>query len=609
ATRQRSSSASSSSLRMAPSDGSAVTDGSGSPSRQQTQRSTKQSPKGCGAALMRMPFLKKKSANHYLSLPVGGMAMDSSSGGEACMLSEELSVTEFAKLAGITILPEDDPEIYPTNPDICHSQDNMVSTRSDGNSSIGGGANLERSMIGKNVPGKAGPLTGSETGTFNSNRNLTLGSNTSESSSRRTNIWDAQFWTVPVVNESMNIPNNNSQRSLFSPSSTSLPLLTEVRSTGQGNSNYIYGSSSAPHSPFTAQSLFRQGSDQVNCQVRRSSFNAEAMSVPSHNVPLVVYPVLNSESMPQLDRDLGKSTGTQIDMGSVAGSNILAGNATNHLCTPTPSTPPSPSRGALTKTPKPNPRSRVQHEGAQPSRGLGRRRSFSSLTAIAIELESDQEQDSGSYGESSSYSDSSTRESSMAEKGECSRLESVNGSRAGSFSVTTFADFTSAKPKASIGACPAVAEEPVIPAAEAETTIATPPSSGLHPNQQDQCRSGDYTILFTGSSDVPPEATIPVQRIQSAISPTSPPTSLGSPRMRPGHRLSLGSYSGLLIGSTSISRTRSPSPSPLSKQVPINEEPDGHDDLAPEKRKECGQQGPARPAPVESFSIHSCAQH
>ncbi|KAG0029376.1 hypothetical protein BGZ81_003858 [Podila clonocystis] len=53
--------------------------------------------------------LKKKRSmlpSHYLSLPVGGST--SSANGLYMLHSEDLSVTEFAKLAGITILSEDD---------------------------------------------------------------------------------------------------------------------------------------------------------------------------------------------------------------------------------------------------------------------------------------------------------------------------------------------------------------------------------------------------------------------------------------------------------------------------------------------------------------------
>ncbi|KAF9136660.1 hypothetical protein BGX30_010965 [Mortierella sp. GBA39] len=63
----------------------------------------------------RKPSLPLQS--HYLSLPVGGTAAASSptagTGGMYMLHSEDLSVTEFAKLAGITIVQdEDDPTTY-----------------------------------------------------------------------------------------------------------------------------------------------------------------------------------------------------------------------------------------------------------------------------------------------------------------------------------------------------------------------------------------------------------------------------------------------------------------------------------------------------------------
>ncbi|KAG0071956.1 hypothetical protein BGZ89_008789 [Linnemannia elongata] len=71
----------------------------------------------------RMAFLysKRKPSlplqSHYLSLPVGGTTAATSStagtGGMYMLHSEDLSVTEFAKLAGITIVQdEDDPTTY-----------------------------------------------------------------------------------------------------------------------------------------------------------------------------------------------------------------------------------------------------------------------------------------------------------------------------------------------------------------------------------------------------------------------------------------------------------------------------------------------------------------
>ncbi|KAG0077388.1 hypothetical protein BGZ90_007258 [Linnemannia elongata] len=71
----------------------------------------------------RMAFLYSKRKHslplqsHYLSLPVGGTTAATSStagtGGMYMLHSEDLSVTEFAKLAGITIVQdEDDPTTY-----------------------------------------------------------------------------------------------------------------------------------------------------------------------------------------------------------------------------------------------------------------------------------------------------------------------------------------------------------------------------------------------------------------------------------------------------------------------------------------------------------------
>ncbi|KAG0336576.1 hypothetical protein BG000_006442 [Podila horticola] len=108
--------------------------------------------------------LKKKRSmlpSHYLSLPVGGST--SSANGLYMLHSEDLSVTEFAKLAGITILSEDD-----------------TNTRAQEERANGGEGDGQGQGQGQAGPGPGSVFDSGDT--INSDRHLTFNSMASDSS-------------------------------------------------------------------------------------------------------------------------------------------------------------------------------------------------------------------------------------------------------------------------------------------------------------------------------------------------------------------------------------------------------------------------------------------
>ncbi|KAF9212923.1 hypothetical protein BGZ59_006141 [Podila verticillata] len=139
---------------------------------------------GMSAKLAFMNLKKKRPMplpSHYLSLPVGGST--SSASGLYMLHSEDLSVTEFAKLAGITILSEDDTTDTRTQEEFA-------------NGSEGDGQGLG--------PGLGPGPTFDSGDTVNSDRHPTFNSQASDSSfHRKVNIWEPQFWTMPTVNTSI----------------------------------------------------------------------------------------------------------------------------------------------------------------------------------------------------------------------------------------------------------------------------------------------------------------------------------------------------------------------------------------------------------------------
>ncbi|KAF9963332.1 hypothetical protein BGZ65_004283 [Modicella reniformis] len=114
------------------------------------------------------------SPEHYLSLPVGGAHN---------VHSEDLSVEEFAKLAGITILSEDDDD------------DDNGATSSD-EPSISGYTSIEWSRrIGSDMTLGFGSVSSSIT--MDSERAVTS-TIMSNRSTRKINIWDPEFWCFPI---------------------------------------------------------------------------------------------------------------------------------------------------------------------------------------------------------------------------------------------------------------------------------------------------------------------------------------------------------------------------------------------------------------------------
>ncbi|KAF8952086.1 hypothetical protein BGZ52_008048 [Haplosporangium bisporale] len=115
--------------------------------------------------------------------------------------SEDLSVTEFAKLAGITILSEDDTTDTRTQEEFA-------------NGSEGDGQGLG--------PGLGPGPTFDSGDTVNSDRHPTFNSQASDSSfHRKVNIWEPQFWTMPSRDGS-----TGAHTPLTSASTTSLPIQT-----------------------------------------------------------------------------------------------------------------------------------------------------------------------------------------------------------------------------------------------------------------------------------------------------------------------------------------------------------------------------------------------
>lgn len=279
--------------------------------------------------------LKKKRSmlpSHYLSLPVGGST--SSANGLYMLHSEDLSVTEFAKLAGITILSEDD-----------------TNTRAQEELANGG----EGDGQGQ---GQAGPGPGSvfDSGdTINSDRHLTFNSMASDSSfHRKINIWEPQFWTTPSRDGS-----TGTHTPLTSVSTTSLPIQTAPSTPRTSERRDSYRSENAP-------SL---GSS------RRASITPSSSGVLSSSVPVRAPP--NGSKIGSHDT---QTVGPSIQ-------------ARRNSCSPgltlaSPGQDSDRSRPSSGSTKRDHAKS---SKDVQFSRNLGRRRSFSSLTAIAIELDSDHE--------------------------------------------------------------------------------------------------------------------------------------------------------------------------------------------------------------------------
>ncbi|KAF9113919.1 hypothetical protein BGX27_000518 [Mortierella sp. AM989] len=283
------------------------------------------------AGAKKIGLVKKKRSipSHYLSLPVGGTT--STTANVRYMLhSEDLSVTEFAKLAGITILPEDEEDDMTANEDLSPSDSSVTSQ------------------------GMIRPGTGSTSDTLDSYKQLTSGSLGSNRLLKKTNIWDPQFWTTPSRE-------GGSQLMAPSASSTFLPMSPV--------------SISAPASPSIAptipelrisyqskQSIGLGGSD-----ISSLPSSATVESEGHQNAPL-------RSPNPEHSR---RSSCSPSELRPGAGSNLSADRS--RLLSP------SISLKRVDQMINPS------KEAVELSRDLSRQCSFTSLTAVAIELGGDRE--------------------------------------------------------------------------------------------------------------------------------------------------------------------------------------------------------------------------
>ncbi|KFH67674.1 hypothetical protein MVEG_06406 [Podila verticillata NRRL 6337] len=293
---------------------------------------------GMSAKLAFMNLKKKRPMplpSHYLSLPVGGST--SSASGLYMLHSEDLSVTEFAKLAGITILSEDDTTDTRTQEEFA-------------NGSEGDGQGLG--------PGLGPGPTFDSGDTVNSDRHPTFNSQASDSSfHRKVNIWEPQFWTMPSRDGS-----TGAHTPLTSASTTSLPIQTAPSTPRSSERRNSYRSEVQSASPGSS---------------KRTSMTPSSSGVLSSSVPVRTPSSVTRTGYHDTTQTIGPSL--QVRRNSCSPGLVLSSPGQDS----DRSRPPSGSmRRDHAKTSK---------EAAQFSRNLGRRRSFSSLTAIAIELDSDHE--------------------------------------------------------------------------------------------------------------------------------------------------------------------------------------------------------------------------
>ncbi|KAF9959187.1 hypothetical protein BGZ72_010123 [Mortierella alpina] len=353
--------------------------------QERPSESSKNAIKGWGAAAaMKLGFmnLKKKRPmpSHYLSLPIGGLATSNAGTNGMYMLhSEDLSVTEFAKLAGITILPEEDDTVATYEESLISNEGNSGTEQNQISEPLRKCAGV--TGVAGNEGGGGGSRTGSAGNTLSSDKNLTLGSSASSNGSLRrtskTNIWDPQFWTAPAAR----IEGGPSRPTA---SSLSLPLQSMYRSVD----------TIAP-SPSEAITIPGQSGNTSTAEVDpRREFSSSA---PTHAF-LDTYsfkPVLKSEDEVSVEhgacqprRHSSSPLGSHPPPCPGSGSNV------SHAMSM------SSSDASLTRMDQ---KPKLSKEPIQLPRELGRRRSFSSLTAIAIELDSKQEMGYSGVKESSSH--------------------------------------------------------------------------------------------------------------------------------------------------------------------------------------------------------------
>ncbi|KAF9916388.1 hypothetical protein BX616_003883 [Lobosporangium transversale] len=332
------------------------------------------------AGAKKIGLLKKKRTTiptHYLSLPVGGIASAavSEASGMYALHSEDLSVTEFAKLAGITILPdiENDSDNYNSvlSSFQYHNVDDTIASNSveegaDGSSGSGHPSTGESSSSGSSHLIKA-MIPGSDSGnTMDSDRQLTTDSMISNQSFlRKVNIWDPQFWTNPRDG----ITGTTGAFQAVSRPSSSPPILLSTMSV----------SSSAPPSPMflpMAQMPFN-----IPALVRQPPTPAES---DNDNI------VWSSGDSKKVEDDWSSAkTSAQVRRNSFTSDGLCSGDGAEG--------------GTLTTTKFKRERARTTSgtsitlrrvdempnppkDAAELSRDLTRRCPFTSLTAVAIEL-------------------------------------------------------------------------------------------------------------------------------------------------------------------------------------------------------------------------------
>ncbi|KAF9370276.1 hypothetical protein CPB97_002880 [Podila verticillata] len=275
---------------------------------------------GMSAKLAFMNLKKKQPTplpGHYLSLPVGG---STSSANALYMLhSEDLSVTEFAKLAGITILSEDDTTDTRTQEEFANGSEGE------------------------------GPGPAFDSGdTVNSDRHPTFNSLASDSSfHRKVNIWEPQFWTMPSRDGS-----TGTHTPLTSASTTSLPIQTAPSTPRSSERRNSYRSEAPTASPGSS---------------RRTSMTPSSSGVLSSSVPIRTPPSVTRTGYHDTTQTVGPSL--QVRRNSCSPGLILS----------------SPGQDSDRSRP---PSASMRRDHAKASKEAAQ---FSSLTAIAIELDSDHE--------------------------------------------------------------------------------------------------------------------------------------------------------------------------------------------------------------------------
>ncbi|KAF9568098.1 hypothetical protein EC968_003118 [Mortierella alpina] len=474
--------------------------------------SSKSAIKGWGAAAaMKLGFmnLKKKRPmpSHYLSLPIGGLTHSNAGTNGMYMLhSEDLSVTEFAKLAGITIVPEEDDTVATYEESLLNNEGDSTAQNqvSEPLRKCAGGAGFEGG-------GGVGSRSGSAGNTLSSDKNLTLGSSASSNGSLRrtskTNIWDPQFWTAPSAK-------NEGSPSRPTASSLSLPLQSVSRSVDTVTS-------------FPSESITIPDRSRNSVTAEMDPKRDFSSSAPTHT-SMDTYPlkpvqrsedelsIHNGASQPR--RHSSSPLGSQPPQCPGSGSQVSQSMSL------------SSSDASLKRIDQ---KSKSSKEPIQLPRELGRRRSFSSLTAIAIELESEHEMAYSGVKESSSHD-------------QIPQLWTQRQSPSGS-------------------------------------------SNGVPPS---------LPIVLEPSNPTQTSSSGPVHIPQPA-SHTVAMHALQSSRTRSANAAGHHHHSGLRSGPPNSSRTRSPSPSPLSHQIEMSDS-DGVDSPPEDDDEETVRPGSLSVSPLST---------